>query len=271
MCDPDQPSCGAGSLRPGPRRDRARRVLERRLIRSLDDRGYDDVHFDVVASWGPLESTCRRVAEIPDETAGPYPGDGSNGPDVLEKRASCAATSARASGVDRSVEGVPLSLEFTSRDLANDDKPFTASPSTRGTVTRGRYSMYSEGVEDENYLRGVQVADADGKVGFTSIVPAATPGGGRTSTSRSTRRGVDHRLRQRHRDLAGGAPPGRPRPGLRAGGLRGLGREPRPGQPRDRQRVRDDAPRSSRDRHGETRVSWPPSRPRRHRDRADGR
>jgi protocatechuate 3,4-dioxygenase beta subunit len=31
-------------------------------------------------------------------------------------------------------------------------------------------------VEDENYLRGVQVTDADGKVRFTSIVPACYSG-----------------------------------------------------------------------------------------------
>ena len=40
----------------------------------------------------------------------------------------------------------------------------------------GRYSMYSNGVTDENYLRGVQEADADGKVTFTSIFPAAYSG-----------------------------------------------------------------------------------------------
>ena len=36
--------------------------------------------------------------------------------------------------------------------------------------------MYSEGVEDENFLRGVQIADADGKVNFTSIFPACYAG-----------------------------------------------------------------------------------------------
>ena len=34
---------------------------------------------------------------IPEETAGPFPGDGSNGPDVLARAASSAATSGRAS------------------------------------------------------------------------------------------------------------------------------------------------------------------------------
>jgi protocatechuate 3,4-dioxygenase beta subunit len=36
--------------------------------------------------------------------------------------------------------------------------------------------MYSEGVEDENFLRGVQIADADGTVTFTSIFPACYDG-----------------------------------------------------------------------------------------------
>src|SRR5690349_14677571 len=34
----------------------------------------------------PAASTSSTASgEIPDETAGPYPGDGSNGPDVLEQ------------------------------------------------------------------------------------------------------------------------------------------------------------------------------------------
>ena len=40
----------------------------------------------------------------------------------------------------------------------------------------GRYSMYSEGIADENYLRGVQVAGDDGRLTFTSIFPGAYSG-----------------------------------------------------------------------------------------------
>ncbi|WP_410608074.1 hypothetical protein [Amycolatopsis sp. lyj-109] len=40
----------------------------------------------------------------------------------------------------------------------------------------GRYSLYSQGVENENYLRGVQIADATGRVRFTSIFPACYDG-----------------------------------------------------------------------------------------------
>jgi len=40
----------------------------------------------------------------------------------------------------------------------------------------GRYSLYSDGVENENYLRGVQIADADGRVRYTSVFPACYDG-----------------------------------------------------------------------------------------------
>ncbi len=40
----------------------------------------------------------------------------------------------------------------------------------------GRYSMYSPGVTSENYLRGVQVADAGGRVSFTTVFPGCYTG-----------------------------------------------------------------------------------------------
>jgi protocatechuate 3,4-dioxygenase beta subunit len=40
----------------------------------------------------------------------------------------------------------------------------------------GRYSMYGSGVEDENHLRGVQEADADGRLSFASVLPGAYAG-----------------------------------------------------------------------------------------------
>jgi protocatechuate 3,4-dioxygenase beta subunit len=40
----------------------------------------------------------------------------------------------------------------------------------------GNYSLYSSGVQNENYLRGVQVTDANGQVTFTTIFPACYSG-----------------------------------------------------------------------------------------------
>ena len=49
--------------------------------------------------------------------------------------------------------------------------------STFGIATaRGATSLYSAGATNENYCRGVQVADANGKLKFTSIFPAAYSG-----------------------------------------------------------------------------------------------
>ena len=50
-----------------------------------------------------------------------------------------------------------------------------APRSTRGTAD-GRYSLYSEGVTEENFLRGVQVADDDGWLQFTTVFPGCYPG-----------------------------------------------------------------------------------------------
>ena len=40
----------------------------------------------------------------------------------------------------------------------------------------GRYSLYSSGATNQNYLRGVQEADSSGRVSFTSIFPGCYAG-----------------------------------------------------------------------------------------------
>jgi protocatechuate 3,4-dioxygenase beta subunit len=130
------------------------------------------------AAGGTSTSAAASSGEIPDETAGPYPGDGSNGPNVLGEsgivrgdiRSSFGGSSATA-------EGVPMTLELVVQDLANGGAPFAGVAVYVWHCDReGRYSLYSQGVEDENYLRGVQVADASGRVSFTSIFPACYSG-----------------------------------------------------------------------------------------------
>ncbi|WP_411730910.1 intradiol ring-cleavage dioxygenase [Paeniglutamicibacter sp.] len=118
------------------------------------------------------------AGEIPDETAGPYPGDGSNGPDVLEQsgivRSDIRSSFGDASGT---AAGVPMVLELNIKDLANGSAAFAGVAVYVWHCDRdGNYSMYSQAVEQENYLRGVQVADAKGAVRFTSIFPACYTG-----------------------------------------------------------------------------------------------
>ena len=121
--------------------------------------------------------TAAALSEIPDETAGPYPGDGSNGPDVLAEsgvvRSDIRSSFGASSGT---AEGVPIQLELTITDLAAGT-PFAGVAVYVWHCTReGGYSLYSEGVEDQNFLRGVQIADDAGRVAFTSIFPACYSG-----------------------------------------------------------------------------------------------
>ena len=123
-------------------------------------------------------AATAATGEIPDETAGPYPGDGSNGPDVLEQ-SGIVRSDIRSSFGDSSgtAEGVPMTLELVVSDLANGGVPFAGVAVYVWHCTReGGYSMYSQGVEDQNFLRGVQIADSDGRVRFTSIFPACYDG-----------------------------------------------------------------------------------------------
>ncbi|MEU2120616.1 dioxygenase [Nocardia niwae] len=114
----------------------------------------------------------------PQETAGPYPGDGSNGPNVLVEsgvvRSDITSSFRSYSGV---AQGVPMTLELTLRDLAASGAAGKGMAVYVWHCDRdGDYSLYSDGVTEQNYLRGVQVADADGKVTFTSIFPACYSG-----------------------------------------------------------------------------------------------
>ncbi|MBM7415457.1 MULTISPECIES: intradiol ring-cleavage dioxygenase [Nocardiaceae] len=122
-------------------------------------------------------TTAAATNEIPDETNGPYPADGSNGVNILEESGIVRADVTSSLDSDTVAAGVPLSVTFTVTDLANDNRPFdSVAVYLWHCDAAGLYSMYSDGVEDETYLRGVQVADAAGVVTFTTIVPACYSG-----------------------------------------------------------------------------------------------
>src|SRR6476619_5132975 len=112
--------------------------------------------------------------DIPEETGGPYPGDGSNGVNVLTEsgivREDLRSSFGDASGV---AEGVPLSIQLKVYDNGTDGlTPYAGAAVYLWHCDReGRYSLYSDGVTGENYLRGVQETDANGVVTFTSIFP----------------------------------------------------------------------------------------------------
>jgi protocatechuate 3,4-dioxygenase beta subunit len=125
-------------------------------------------------------SSSSECATIPDETASPYPGDGSNGVNVLKESGVVRSdiTSSFGDSAGGTAEGVPLAITLTVVDAASG----CGTPKQGAAVylwhcdRDGNYSLYSEGVTDENYLRGVQETDDKGQVTFRSIFPACYPG-----------------------------------------------------------------------------------------------
>jgi protocatechuate 3,4-dioxygenase beta subunit len=140
--------------------------------------GNDDGDAGGLAGASTSAGTASDGSSIPEETAGPYPGDGSNGVNVLTEsgivRSDITRSFGSASGV---AEGVPLTIRLKVLDTGNGSGALAgAAVYLWHCNIDGKYSLYSEGVTQENYLRGVQETGSDGTVSFTSIFPAAYSG-----------------------------------------------------------------------------------------------
>ncbi|HYD60920.1 MAG TPA: intradiol ring-cleavage dioxygenase [Noviherbaspirillum sp.] len=128
-------------------------------------------------------STTASCSTIPEETAGPYPADGSNtlnGSTINALllsgivRSDIRASIAGATGV---ADGVPLTVKL---QLVNTN---SSCASLAGLAVylwhcdrNGNYSLYSSGLTGENYLRGVQETDSSGMLTFTTIFPGCYSG-----------------------------------------------------------------------------------------------
>src|SRR5699024_988034 len=122
-------------------------------------------------------ASASTLEEMPGETAGPYPGDGSTGPDVLETSGVERSDIRSSIDSDTTAEGTGLEITLNIIDMAGGDVPMEgAAVYLWHCDASGNYSLYSDGLEDETYLRGVQIADPDGAVTFTSIVPGCYAG-----------------------------------------------------------------------------------------------
>ncbi len=117
------------------------------------------------------------VGKVPAEIAGPFPSDGTNGPNALTQSGIVRSDIRPSFGASHGVAaGVPLRLRLTILDSVS------CAPLTGAAVylwqcdKDGKYSMYASGVLNENYLRGVQAADSSGLVVFQSVFPGAYPG-----------------------------------------------------------------------------------------------
>jgi protocatechuate 3,4-dioxygenase beta subunit len=134
-----------------------------------------------VASNTPSTSTTSsasgKVTEVPDETSGPYPGDGSNGPDALTESGIVRRDITRSFGTSTTrADGIPLTIRLTVRDATTGAAKKGAAVYLWHCDRDGNYSMYAASITNENYLRGVQPTDANGTATFTSIFPACYSG-----------------------------------------------------------------------------------------------
>jgi protocatechuate 3,4-dioxygenase beta subunit len=129
----------------------------------------------VVTRSDTVASSC--TGRIPNETAGPYPGDGTNGPNVLVM-SGVVRNDIRSSfgGMSGTAPGVPLTviLRLVS---ATTCQPLAGYAVYLWHCTRdGGYSLYTSGFTSQNYLRGIQDADASGQVTFQTIYPGCYSG-----------------------------------------------------------------------------------------------
>ncbi|WOH18710.1 3,4-dioxygenase subunit beta [Paenarthrobacter sp. GOM3] len=130
----------------------------------------------------PSSTVTRALAEcgveIPDETLGPYPGDGSNGPNVLEASGVVRRDIRSSFGTSTTkADGVLLTVTLTLLDNANGCSPLAGAAVYVWHCDRnGKYSLYDSGLKNENYLRGVQEADSNGQLTFSTIYPGAYSG-----------------------------------------------------------------------------------------------
>ncbi|GHH05119.1 intradiol ring-cleavage dioxygenase [Streptomyces lanatus] len=165
-------------------------LARRRMIRLMAGAGLvplvgctsEDKTSEAASSKGTPEGTSpsAECATIPDETAGPFPGDGSNGVNVLKESGVVRSdiTTSFGDSAGGTAEGVPLTVTLTVVDAASG----CGTPKKGAAVylwhcdREGNYSLYSDGVKDENYLRGVQETDDKGQVTFTSVFPGCYTG-----------------------------------------------------------------------------------------------
>ena len=131
-------------------------------------------------SPSPSPATCNA---IPEETAGPYPGDGTNtangGVVNVLTQSGVVRSDIRSSfgSMSGTASGVPLTITLKLVNTASSCASLEGLAVYLWHCTAdGNYSLYSSGITNQNYLRGVQVSDASGLVSFTSIFPGCYSG-----------------------------------------------------------------------------------------------
>src|SRR5215471_21726120 len=134
------------------------------------------------SSSGGTGTSSACVADA-SETNGPYPSDGSNTvngmvSNVLQQTGIVRSDIRSSFGSSTNTTGgVPLTLTLNLVNSNNSCAALSGYAVYLWHCTRdGLYSLYSNGVQNENFLRGVQVTDASGQVKFTTVFPGCYAG-----------------------------------------------------------------------------------------------
>lgn len=134
------------------------------------------------SSSGGTGTVSACVADA-SETNGPYPSDGSNTvngmvSNVLQQTGIVRSDIRSSFGSSTSTtSGVPLTLTLNLVNSNNSCNALAGYAVYLWHCTRdGLYSLYSNGVQNENFLRGVQVTDASGNATFTTVFPGCYAG-----------------------------------------------------------------------------------------------
>lgn len=129
---------------------------------------------DTSSGTGTSKASCGT---IPQETAGPYPADGTNGANALTRSGIVRSDIRSSLNTGNTAAGVALTIILK---LVNTNNACAALSGYAIYLWHcdgdGNYSMYSSNVASEDYLRGVQETAANGTVTFSSIFPACYSG-----------------------------------------------------------------------------------------------
>jgi protocatechuate 3,4-dioxygenase beta subunit len=160
-------------------------LMRRRVILAGLGLGVAGVSF--WAFGGGARSASATAADgsvcvaLPAQTAGPFPADGTNtraGQTVnILTEAGVIRQDIRSSigGMTPVADGVPVEVEITLVDVGRACAPLAGHAVYLWQCDAGAvYSIY--GAADRNYLRGVGISDAEGRVRFTTVFPGCYPG-----------------------------------------------------------------------------------------------
>lgn len=156
-----------------------RAVIDRRRLLGGLAVGLGGAALAACGSRAGAQAEGAACAATPTEIRGPFPADGSNGrprPINVLAMDGVVRRDLRESfaGMEGRADGVPLELELTlARAAGCAPLPGLALYLWQNDAA-GAYSLYN--LPEQNYLRGLQPADAEGRVRFTMIVPGCYGG-----------------------------------------------------------------------------------------------